>query len=63
MPDSDPTTSRPWQVLADDVCREQDAVKLRRLIAELNEAMEEQGVGRAHGRSKTSGKVKPDSAA
>jgi len=41
-----PTESaRPWKVIAQEVSGEQDPAKLTKLIAELNQALDEQGNG------------------
>ena len=37
--------ARPWKVIAQEVSGEQDRAKLTKLVAELNQALDEQGVG------------------
>lgn len=37
--------ARPWKVIAQEVSAEQDSAKLTKLVAELNQALDEQGVG------------------
>jgi hypothetical protein len=50
MPD-DPGAklARPWRVIAAEVAVEQDSQKLSKLVAELNRALEEQGVVKLDG--------------
>lgn len=51
--------SRPWRVVAAEVSSEQDPNKLTKLVGELNQALDEQGID---GRPKTKpdAKAKPD---
>jgi predicted secreted protein len=44
MPDSALNLTRPWMEIAEEVSREQDFAKLSKLVRELNQALEEQGV-------------------
>lgn len=37
--------ARPWKVIAQEVSHEQDSAKLTKLVAELNQALDEQGIG------------------
>lgn len=37
---------RPWKVIAEEASHEQDPVKLSRLVQELNEAIDAQGVSK-----------------
>ena len=37
--------ARPWKVIAQQVSHEQDSAKLTKLVAELNQALDEQGIG------------------
>ena len=37
--------ARPWKVIAQEVSHEQDSAKLTKLVAELNRALDEQGIG------------------
>ena len=37
--------ARPWKVIAQEASREQDSAKLTKLVAELNQALDEQGIG------------------
>jgi DNA topoisomerase IA len=39
-------TSRPWKVVAQEVAHESDPAKLTELIAELIQALDEQGIGK-----------------
>jgi len=51
------TAIRPWKVVAEEVCREQDSRKFGSLISELNRALDEQGIGEIRkGPSKPDGK-------
>jgi hypothetical protein len=36
--------ARPWKVIAQEVSHEQDSARLTNLVAELNEALDEQGI-------------------
>jgi hypothetical protein len=45
MPNFVPPTSRPWTCIVDEVVTEKDPSRLRQLLKELNEAMDEQCVG------------------
>jgi hypothetical protein len=37
--------ARPWKVIAQEVSDEHDPAKLTKLVAELNQSLDEQGVG------------------
>jgi hypothetical protein len=39
--------ARPWKVIAQEVSGEQDPAKLTKLVAELNQALDEQAIGRS----------------
>jgi len=43
--------ARPWRVIAEEASHEFDSRKMADLLRELNQALEEQGVLRADGRS------------
>jgi hypothetical protein len=43
--------ARPWREVAAEVTQERDCDKLLRLIQELNEALEEQGVVKSDGQT------------
>jgi hypothetical protein len=43
---------RPWRMVAAEVAAEFDPKKLAVLVEELNQALEEQGIGRSDGQSK-----------
>ena len=36
---------RPWKIVAEEASHEQDPAKLANLVAELNQALDEQGIG------------------
>jgi hypothetical protein len=38
------TTRRSWKIIAEEISCEKDPTKLSRLVAELNQALDEQGV-------------------
>jgi len=38
--------TRPWNIVAEEVSHEQDPTKLTKLVAELNQALDEQGIGK-----------------
>jgi hypothetical protein len=44
-----PKPPRPWQVIAEEASHEHDPVQLANLIAELNQALEEQGLSKSMG--------------
>ena len=46
MPDTAQSSNRPWNVIAEEVCREQDPARVTKLLEELGQALEEQGIGR-----------------
>jgi hypothetical protein len=53
-PNSDATAAqppagrtRPWKAIAQEVSGEQDPAKLTKLVAELNQALDEQGIERS----------------
>jgi hypothetical protein len=52
--------ARSWKVVAEEVSREQDARKLTNLVAELNQALEEQGLD-GNPKPKKASKTKQDS--
>jgi formate-dependent nitrite reductase cytochrome c552 subunit len=51
---------RPWKVIAEEVCHEQDSAKLNKLVAELNQALDEQGIGKSARQVNRHGEVKAD---
>jgi len=52
-------TSRPWKLIAEKVSREQEPKKMDELVAELNQALEEQGIDGAP-KPKPDAKKTPD---
>jgi hypothetical protein len=53
-------STRPWNVIAVDVSRERDAEKMTELVAELNQALDEQNLDGTP-KSTPDGKSKPES--
>jgi hypothetical protein len=47
------TNARPWRIVASEAAREPDSQKLMTLLAELNEALEEQGIVKADGQNRS----------
>ena len=52
--------ARPWRVISQEISHEQDSAKLTRLIAELNQALDEQGIGMSPARMNSHEKAKED---
>jgi len=50
------TTTRPWKVIAAEVFSEKDSKRLSELVAELNRALDEQGMGGRPKCTKSDGK-------
>ena len=50
--------SRPWKAIAQEVSGEQDPAKLTKLVAELNQALDEQGSGTSPARMNSHEKAK-----
>jgi hypothetical protein len=43
--------ARPWRVVAEEVSREQDPARLTKLVEELNQALDEQGIGKSQSKT------------
>ena len=52
--------ARPWKVIAQEVSHEEDCAKLTKLVAELNQALDEQGIGTSPAKMNTHDKAKED---
>lgn len=44
---------RPWRIVASEAALERDSQKLMTLLAELNDALEEQGMVKADGKNRS----------
>jgi hypothetical protein len=58
--DGNAGNSRPWKLIAEEVTREQDPKKMGELVAELNQALDEQKIDGTP-KAKPDSKPKPDS--
>ena len=52
--------ARPWKVIAQEVSHEEDCAKLTKLVAELNQALDEQGIRMSPARMNSHEKAKED---
>jgi len=43
-PDAEPRPARPWRQVAEEATRESDPVRLKQLMFELNQALEDDGL-------------------